>query len=98
MMRISPAHPVPVKQDFARIGLKFTAKNVDERALTRTILSNQTMNFPGPNRDRNFVQRLSGSKTLGDFFQRDCRLNVRGARWSRCNHGDYCFCSFEAIT
>jgi hypothetical protein len=98
MMRISPAHTVPAKQDFAGVGLKLTTENIYESALTRTILSYQTVDLPRPDRDRNFVQRLGGSKALGNFIQRDCWLNGRGAHRSRLTHGDYCFCSFEATT
>jgi hypothetical protein len=58
VMRITPAHPLAFYQDLAVVRLNFATKNIDERALTRSILAHEGMDFPGLDIQRDAAQSL----------------------------------------
>ena len=56
-------------EDFALLGNMYAGQNLDERGLSRAVLTDQTMDFTRTDLNGHALQRDNAGKTLGNVFQ-----------------------------
>jgi hypothetical protein len=80
-MRGMKVHRLSIESDFASIRALRAGQDLHQGAFTRTILTNQSVNFARPDRQIHAFQRTDAGETLGHPAYRKDRL-ARSATWS----------------
>ncbi len=80
-MRRVKMHGLSIQGDFASIRALCSRQDLHQRALARTVFSNQSVNLPWPYREIHALERAHARETLG--YPADCEDRLSCAiTWS----------------